>query len=234
MIEVKKKLYCPQCLAANVVKNGIKSSGEQNYLCRKCGKQFQKEYFYQGCCKHIKMLVISMLVNGCGVRAISRVLKISIGCVLRTLVKAGELVNIRPQKTHYHMVQIDELYSFVGNKRKKVWVIYAYDTESKEILAMTAGKRSSKQVRDLMKRLADIEVDFWCTDLWSSFSEVLPEGKHLKGKQFTKAIEGVNTALRNSCRRLHRRTVCFSKKVPNHWYALKLTVYQFNNKLSYI
>jgi len=99
---------------------------------------------------------------------------------------------------------------------------------------MTAGKRSSKQVRDLMKRLDDIEVDFWCTDLWSSFSEVLPEGKHLKGKQLTNAIEGVNTALRNSCRRLHRRTICFSKKVLNHWYALKLTVNQFNNKPSYI
>jgi len=175
-----------------------------------------------------------MLVNGSGIRAISRVLKISTGCVLRTLVRAGELVNIRPKNKYYHKVQIDKLYSFVANKGKKVWIIYAYDTESKEILAMTAGKRSSKQVRDLMKRLADIEVDFWCTDLWSSFSEVLPKNKHLKGKRFTKAIEGVNTALRNSCRRLHRRTICFSKKLLNHWMALKLTVYQFNNKLSYI
>jgi len=121
-----------------------------------------------------------------------------------------------------------------GTKVKKVWIIYAYDAESKEILAITAGKRSGKQVRDLMKRLGDIEVDFWCTDLWKSFSEVLPEDKHLKGKQFTKAIEGVNTALRNSCRRIHRRTVCFSKKLLNHWMALKLTVNQFNNRPSYI
>jgi len=131
MIEVKKNLYCPQCLATNVVKNRIKRSGEQNYLCRKCGKQFQKEYFYWGCYKYVKVLVVSMLVNGSGVRSISRVLKISIGCVLRTLVKAGELVNIRPQKSHYHKVQIDELYSFVKNKSKKVWIIYAYDAESK-------------------------------------------------------------------------------------------------------
>jgi len=71
----------------------MKSSGEQNYLCRKCGKQFQKEYFYWGGYKHVKMLV-----KGSDVRAISRVLKISTGCVLRTLVKAGDLANIRPQK----------------------------------------------------------------------------------------------------------------------------------------
>jgi len=203
-------------------------------LCKKCRKQFQYEYFYRGCYKHIKSLIISMLVNGCGVRAIARVLKISTCYVLRTLVKAGELLNIRPKKPHYHKVQVDELYSFVGSKRKKVWIIYAYDAESKEILAMTAGKRSRKQVRDLMKRLSDIEVDFWCTDLWSSFCEVFPEGKQLKGKRFTKAIEGVNTALRNSCRRIHRRTVCFSKKLLNHWMALKFTVNQFNNRPSYI
>jgi len=60
-----------------------------------------------------------MLVNGNGIRAIGRVLKVSTGCVLRTLVKAGELLNIRPQKKHYHKVQIDELWSFVGNKGKK-------------------------------------------------------------------------------------------------------------------
>jgi len=119
MIEVKKSLYCPQCLAANVVKNGIKSTGAQNYLCKKCGKQFQHEYLYWGCYKYVKSLIISMLVNGSGIRAIARVLKISTVCVLRTLVKAGELVDIRPQKTHYHKVQADELYSFVRNKGKK-------------------------------------------------------------------------------------------------------------------
>jgi len=60
-----------------------------------------------------------MLVNGSGIRAISRVLKVSTGCILRTLVKAGELLNIRPQKKHYHKVQINKLSSFVGNKDKK-------------------------------------------------------------------------------------------------------------------
>lgn len=29
---------------------------------------------------------------------------------------------------------------------------------------MTAGKRSAKQVKDLLKRLEGIEVDWWCTD----------------------------------------------------------------------
>jgi IS1 family transposase len=42
-------------------------------------------------------------------------------------------------------VQIDELHTFVSKKRKKVWIIYAYDAETDEIIAVTAGKRSKKQ-----------------------------------------------------------------------------------------
>ncbi|WP_337045149.1 IS1 family transposase [Emticicia sp. 17c] len=56
-------------------------------------------------------------------------------------------------------VQIDELHSFVGKKKKKVWIIYAYAAETDEIIAVTAGKHSKKQVKDLFKRLDGIEID---------------------------------------------------------------------------
>jgi len=115
----QKDLYCPQCLATNVVKNGIKRTSGQNYLCKKCGKQFQREYLYWVCYSQVKSLVIRMLVNRSGISTVARVLKTSIGCVLRTLVKAGQLVDIRPQKTHCHKAQIDELYGFVETRTKK-------------------------------------------------------------------------------------------------------------------
>ena len=84
----------------------------------------------------------------------------------------------------------------------------------------------------MIKRLGDIEVDWWCTDAWKAFAQVLPYERHLIGKKFTKAIEGVNTALRNSCKRLNRRTTAFSKKLQNHWNALKIAINNFNNKPS--
>lgn len=58
-----------------------------------------------------------------------------------------------------------------------------------------------------MKRLGNIEVDWWCTDAWKVFAQALSYDKHLIGKKFTKVI----TALRNSCKRLHRRTTAFSR-----------------------
>ena len=134
----------------------------------------------------------------------------------------------------YHKVQVDKLYSFVQNKNKKVWILYAYCAQTDEILALTMGKRSKKTVKDLYKRLKDIQVNLWCTDAWKAFKEVLPKESHLIGKQFSKAIEGVNTYLRNACKRLIRRTTAFPKKIYNHWCAVKLVMYHRNLNPSYI
>ena len=174
-----------------------------------------------------------MLVRGSGIRDVGKVLAISMGCVLRCLLSAAQGLVIRPTYNHYHRVQIDEVYTFVGSKKKKVWLLYAYAQEEDEILALTLGKRSKKTLKDLLKRLGDVRVNFWCTDGWKVFGQVLPADEHLVGKQFTKAIEGVNTCLRARCRRLHRRTTGFSKKVRNHWDAIRLVVHQRNARPSY-
>ena len=234
MSQIKVKLDCPHCFSTKVVKNGFKKNKVQNYKCTDCNKQFQHEYLYWGASISVKRQIIKLLVHGNGVADIASFLGISKGCVIRTMLKVGMSITLKPSKKHYHKVQIDELHSFVGKKQKKVWVIYAYAVETDEILAVTAGKRSKKQVKDLFKRLEGITVDWFCTDKWEAFKQVLPYDRHLIGKQFTKNIEGVNTSLRNSCKRLNRRTTSFSKKVFNHWQALKLTMHYRNYKASYI
>lgn len=233
MSQIIIKLNCPHCFSTKVVKNGKKCNGSQNYLCKKCLKQFLHEYLYWGADVKIKRQILTLLVHGNGVRDISTILGISQGCVLRTLVKNGSQTMIKPSKRHYNRIQIDELHSFVHNKKKKVWLLYAYDAETDEILAVTAGKRNKKTVKDLLKRLDGISIDWFCTDHWEAFKAVLPQN-HLIGKRFTRAIEGVNTSLRNSCKRLNRRTTSFSKKVFNHWCAIKLVIYHRNHKTSYI
>ena len=93
------------------------------------------------------------------------------------------------------------------------------------------GKRSKKTVRDLCKRMKNIEVNFWCTDAWKAFKEVFPPESHLIGKRFTKVIEGANTSFRNACKRLIRSATAFSKKLVNCWCAIKLVMIhqQFKN-----
>ena len=202
IVKLDKVESCPHCLSAKVVGNGRKKSGAQNYLCKGCGKQFQKEYLYWGANKRVRDKVLPMLLRGSGVRDTAAVLGISLNCVLRALVAASKQVSIKPKRSHYHRVQIDELWSYVSRKEKKVWLLYAYCAESGEILAFTLGKRNTKTLKNLMVKLKGLEVDFYCTDDWEAFSAVLPYDQHLIGKRFTKAIEGVNTWFRTRLRRL--------------------------------
>ena len=174
-----------------------------------------------------------MLIRGSGISDIAYVLSISQTCVLQ-LLEAQAGVELKPRQSSYDRVQVDELYSFVGSKKKKVWILYAYCADTKEILALIMGKRSKKTVKDLLNRMKNIQVNFWCTDNWKAFKEVFHSDYHLVGKKFTKAIEGVNTSLRNSCKRLIRKTTAFSKKLLNHWCAVKLAMYHRNLNLSYI
>jgi insertion element IS1 protein InsB len=195
---------------------------------------FRKTICTWGSDKRIKDKVLPILLRGGGVRDCAVVLGISVNCVLRHLVHSAEQVLIKPKQSRYHRVQIDELWSYVSKKEKKVWLLYAYCAESGEILGFTMGKRNTKTVKNLMIKLKGLDVDFYCTDDWEAFSSVLPYYRHLIGKHFTRAIEGINTWFRTRVRRLVRRTTCFSKKVYNHYAMIKLVIYYRNNPLSYI
>ncbi|MDR1445013.1 MAG: IS1 family transposase, partial [Treponema sp.] len=43
-------MTCPRCQSHNISRNGKKSNGKQNYLCKDCGRQFisDHEMTYRG------------------------------------------------------------------------------------------------------------------------------------------------------------------------------------------
>jgi IS1 family transposase len=119
------------------------------------------------------------------------------------LIKAlASTVILKPEKRCYSRVQIDEQWSYVGRKEKKVWMIYAYAVEEDEILAFTMGKRNAGAVRNLFVKLKVLDIGAFLRDDWEAFGAVLPKAKHWIGKQYTKAIEDINTFFRTSVRRL--------------------------------
>ena len=229
-----KTLSCPRCCSGKVVKNGKKKTGFQNMLCKVCRLQFQGEYLYWGSDQKNKDLLKRMLLRGSGVRDCSVVLGISVGCVLRSILRMGKTSVLKPKYGSYHLVQIDEQWSYVGNKQKKVWLLYAVCRQSGEILAANWGKRNKKSIRALLEKLQHVEINFYCTDHWQAFKEVLPREKHIIGKKHTKKIEGINTWFRTRLRRLVRRTVCFSKKLIYHYFIMKTAIYERNIGTSYI
>ncbi len=136
MFEVLIKINCPHCQSSKIVKNGKKKNGAQNLLCRSCRKQFQPVYKNKGADPAVKELILRLLERNSGIRDIEEVLQVSRNCILSNLCRHGNQLTIKPLLKHYKKVQIDELWSFVGKRKKgKYWLIYAYCPETDQILA---------------------------------------------------------------------------------------------------
>ncbi len=236
MCKIEIKVQCPHCESPNVVKNGIKNTGKQNFLCKDCRKQFQFAYQYRGANPRVKKQILSSLIHGGGIRDCSSVFNVSQRCVLQLIISHSQNLRIIPQRRHYHRILLDEFYSFVQNKGKKVWVFYAYAPDTREILAFTMGKRTIRQVKYLLLKIKHLKItiNYWCTDAFEGFKATLFRHKHLIGKEYTKAIEGRNTCIRARIARFQRRSTKFSKKLFFQWRLFLIFAHWLNQQPSYI
>ena len=149
MCEILIKINCPHCQSSKVVKNGKKKNGEQNLLCQRCRKQFLSHYQNKGADPAIKQMIIRLLERNSGIRDIEELLGISRRCILDNLCRQGNQIKIVPAHQHYTCVQIDEVWSYVGKRKKgKYWLLYVYSPDTDEILAYSCGSRSAKTVRE--------------------------------------------------------------------------------------
>ena len=169
------------------------------------------------------------MVRGSGVRDIAEVECISVGKVLRTL--SQSTYQIQPKQSYYESLEVDEFWTFVGNKQNKQWLIYAYHRETGEIVAYVWGKRDLATVQRLKAKLKTLGVQYTriTSDLWDSFVTAFKNYKQAIGKFFTVGIEGNNCKIRHRIRRGFRRSCNFSKKLENHFKAFDLTFFYINN-----
>jgi IS1 family transposase len=65
----------------------------------------------------------------------------------------------RPKQQYYDCPEVDELWTYVGKKSSKVWLIYAYHRDSGEIVAFVRGKRELKTAKELKQKLSDCGVN---------------------------------------------------------------------------
>jgi IS1 family transposase len=169
-----------------------------------------------------------MPVRGSGIRDVSAVLGVSVKKVLKTL--ASTTYALLPKRKHYDCLEIDEFWTYVGNKRNKVWLIYAYHRESGEAVSFVWGRRDLKTAEKLRERLGALGVSYdrIAMDDWESFQTAFGGGSRDVGKRYTTGIEGNNCRLRHRIRRAFRRTCCFSKKLFNHWKAFDMAFFYIN------
>ena len=112
--------------------------------------------------------------------------------------------------------EMDEFWSFVETKSNQRWTWYAMDKNSGIILAWHNGKRTNDDCKALLTLLSDIPINRYYTDDWGAYSRLLPQSKHVIGKDQTWKIERKNLNFRTHIKRLNRKTICYSRNTSIH------------------
>ncbi|MBR8839474.1 MAG: IS1 family transposase [Stigonema ocellatum SAG 48.90 = DSM 106950] len=222
-------MNCPKCGTNEIRKNGHRR-GKQNYQCKNCGRQFLECYSEVGYSKKVKESCLNMYLNGNGFRAIERITKVNHNTVIRWVRQA---VRQLPENNHNSVplvAQLDELQTFIGQKKNKIWIWTALDKDYSEILEYVIGNRSAETFERLWSKISDWNCYFWITDGYKVYPNFLPDGDQIISKIAMTRVEGENSRLRHYLARLRRKTFCYSKSLEMLFISIKLLIFYLKHK----
>ncbi len=205
------KMECRYCLG-RCVKNGYQKKGTQRIKCKNCGKRQQFSYKYQRYrWRQFDELLKSMICNGLGIRNISRILRISCSTVLKHIRKIANQIKTRTTFEADQKYEVDELFTYVGNKKNIQWIMYAMNRETKRVIDFVVGARTSENAKILINKLLDLNPTKIYTDRLNIYPNLILNEIHSIRRFGTNHIERNNLTLRTNLKRLQRRSICYSK-----------------------
>lgn len=218
-------MICIHCQSNKVCKNGHRC-GKQNYFCRDCGKQFVEFYSSKGYGESIKEQCLTLYVNGNGFRAIERITGVNHNSIINWVRQAGLSLPDEPDYEEIpEVAQLDELQTFVGSKKNKIWVWTAVNKAIMGILAFVLGDRSGETFKHLWKIVSGWKCFFYVTDGYCVYDKFIGDCDRIISKTYMTRVESENTRLRHYLARLHRKTLCYSKSKEMLGLSIRLVLY---------
>ena len=130
------------------------------------------------------------------------------------------------------VLELDELWSFVGSKAQTLWLWVALCRRTRQIVAYTLGDRSLQSADDLRASLpADYQACTTRSDFWEAYAAAFPASTHRccgKEEGETNHVERWFGTLRARIGRLVRKAYSFSKNAENHLDAIHLFITTYN------
>ena len=109
---------------------------------------------------------------------------------------------------HY---EVDELKTYVGRKTNDHWICVAVERETGRPVDVAVGKRTKKTLAKVLDTLKLSEAEKVYTDGLDIYRSLLPKETHKVRPYHINKVERMNLDLRNSLKRLTRKTICYSK-----------------------
>ena len=175
--------------------------------------------------------VFIMYLNGMGLRGIERVTEIHHTTIMNWIEEAGmELPDTPEEEEIPEITEIDELQTFIGNKKHKVWIGAVVNHWQPGILLWTVGDRSSETFKHLWLTIKCWHSFWYVSDGYPVYPCFIEPEDHLVSKTYMTRVEGENTRLRHYLARLHRKTLCYSKSIEMLKYSIRLLLHYLKFK----
>lgn len=113
-------IKCAYCNKSDgQVKAGLNRSGSQRYGCRHCQRRYTPEPAQQGYSDELRQRAIENSVDGMNYRRIGRLLGVDHHTVMNWVKTHTDTLADKPPlpSTAPQVSELDELYSFIGNKK---------------------------------------------------------------------------------------------------------------------
>ena len=123
--------------------------------------------------------------------------------------------------------ELDEMWSYVGNKQAPRWLWQALDHRTSQVLAYVFGHRKDDVFLELKALLEPFGIRRYFTDGWGAYQRHLDPAQHEIGKRHTQQLERKHLTLRTRLKRLGRKTICFSKSIEMHDTVIGLFLNRF-------
>lgn len=211
-------MICRHCSGSCIKKGVIK--GRQRYRCRECLKYQQEKYRLKRFTE--TTLLIHLNNEGMSISSIARILKVSKATVIRKLKHiSNSLISLRPNEQHQEY-ELDELYTYVGNKENECWIMYAINKATRKVIECVVGKRTTENIKLVVEKVLALKPNKIYTDFLNIYPALIPPGIHKASRYKTNRIERLNLTLRTHLKRLSRKTICFSRSFRMLEACLKL------------
>lgn len=234
----KMNKSCPTCSSKKIIKNGSTHHKKPKYLCKECGRQFVYNPQKKVISSETKLIIERLLLEKIPLAGIARALDISCTWLQKYVNKKYEStpreIRVSEKSKGKLIVQCDEMWSFVGQKKNKIWIWLALDLKTREIVGVFIGDRSESSAKKLWRSLPPVyrQCAVCYTDFWDAYTGVIANKRHKavdKKSGLTSHIERFNNTLRQRVSRLVRKTLSFSKKIENHIGAVWYFIHYYNS-----
>jgi IS1 family transposase len=170
--------------------------------------------------------------EGCGIRSISRILKVSLVTVIKRIRTIGKSI-VRPFAIlNDKEYEVDEMRTFIGNKQRLYWVVYALRKDTREVIDLKVGKRNLKTLGRVVDTVLLSGARKVFTDGYKLYKTLAPREVLRQTKYNINYIERKNLSVRTHLKRLSRKTICFSRSKEMLEACLKIYFWRGEEKRS--